>query len=135
MVIDQTVSDPIIAAFAHSGAKMVERLLCRLRRHDPFNISLQIFHYRNSPLAMAQFYCNLRLYAGLYRNQQKNGRIEHKIAENGRITIGKFRKENPREIVCSHSARRTRRPVLFRPLHPLRSLPLSIGKIRPAHSS
>ena len=77
----------------------------------------------------------IRMYAGLYRNQQKNGRIWHKIAEIGRITIGKFTKENPREIVCSHSARRTRRPVLFRPLHPLRSLPLSIGKIRPAHSS
>ena len=71
MVVDQTVSDTVIAAFMHGGAKMVERLLCRLRRHDPLNMSLQIFHCRKNPLAVAQFYCNLHMYAGPYRNQPK----------------------------------------------------------------
>jgi hypothetical protein len=83
-----------LTALTHGDVKMVERLLRRLRRHDPFNISLQIFHCPNSPLAMAQFYCNLHMYAGLYRNQQKNGRIWHKITEIGRIAIGKFTKGN-----------------------------------------
>jgi len=87
MVVDETVSDPIVTAFTHSGAKMVERLLCRLRRHDPFDISRQIFHCRNSPLTMTEFYCNLRMYAGLYRNQQKNDRTWHKIAKLERIAM------------------------------------------------
>ena len=104
MVVDQTVGDPVIAMLTHGVAKMVERLLCRLRRHDPFNISLQIFHYRNSPLAMARYYCNLRMYADIYRNQPKNGRIWHKIAEIGRIAIRKFTKRNRREIVSSPQA-------------------------------
>ena len=88
MVVDKAVSDPIIAMLTHGVAKMVKRLLCRLRRHDAFNISLQIFHYRTTAPGGDGLQC-LRLQptnvcrpvAGINEKMAESGIKSHKSGE------------------------------------------------------